>query len=201
MGREAFREAADYLVAAAHEVPERAWGAPGLGEWNIRELLGHACRSFLTFADYVSETPPAAVEIDNAIEYYEWFQRIPLADRDAITQRGRDAGAALGADPVAATVELRARALDALDAAPDDRIMKTAGGAMVVSEYLRTRTFELVVHTIDLRHAIGRPIEPPERAAAEVLEILSELTQRGKHVSRVVAMLTGRVDAARFSLL
>ncbi len=201
MGREAFRDAADYLVNAAHAVPDNAWGAPGLGEWNVRDLLGHACRSFLTFADYVSETPPSEVEVANAIEYFAWFQQIPAGDHAAITQRGRDAGAALGADPVAATVELRARALDALDAAPDDRVMKTAAGGMLVHEYLRTRTFELVVHTIDLRHAIGRPVEPPASAAAEVLEILSALTVRGKHVSRVVAMLTGRVDAARFSLL
>ena len=91
----AFRQAADWFLQTAGQVGNR-WEEPGLGEWDIRALVGHTSRSFLTVESYLA-TPAATVEIDGPAAYYRAIRG--LASGPDVAQRGRDAGAALGSDP------------------------------------------------------------------------------------------------------
>ncbi|MDP9392978.1 MAG: maleylpyruvate isomerase N-terminal domain-containing protein [Actinomycetota bacterium] len=95
-----------------------------------------------------------------------------------MAQRGREAGAALGADPAAAVQQLVARVLARVDAAEQDVLVATPVGVMRLGDYLPTRTFELTVHTCDLAAALGQPLDVPQVAAVDSCTLLGELAAR-----------------------
>ena len=49
--RRAFTDAAEWFVRTAASVDDR-WDQPGLGEWDVRALVGHTSRSLLTLETY-----------------------------------------------------------------------------------------------------------------------------------------------------
>src|SRR5207244_8819785 len=100
--RRAFTDAAEWFIRTAALVGDR-WNRPGLGEWDVRALVGHTSRSLLTVETYLAR-PAAAVEVASAADY---FRAIRAAAADpAAAARGRAAAAALGADPAAAVAEI-----------------------------------------------------------------------------------------------
>jgi len=95
------------------------WDRPGLGDWDVRALVGHTSRALLTVESYLAR-PAAAVEIETAAEYFRAAR--PVAAGDEVTQRGRDAGAALADYLPTRTFELAVHTADlavALGEAPD----------------------------------------------------------------------------------
>ncbi len=73
---------------------------------------------------------------------------------------------------------------------------------MPLSAYLPTRTFELVVHTLDLAAAIHAPGEPPTEPLAASLELAAGLALHSGRGVEVLLALTGRRTlAADFSLV
>jgi uncharacterized protein (TIGR03083 family) len=166
------------------------WDAPGLGEWSVRDLVGHTSRALLTVEAYL-DRPANGVELPSAVAYY----RRALdggGDPAAVAQRGRDAGAALGADPAATVAEIADRVLRRLDAAAADALVATPFGGMRLIDYLPTRTFELTVHTCDLATAVGRPIEVPDMAARDSLHLLSALAAERGQTAPLLLAATGR---------
>lgn len=152
--RRAFAVAGAALVALAETIPGEAWDRPGLGEWTVRDLLGHAGRSFVTVSEYLAAGVGRDVELSHPLDYAAVFG-LAHADPAAITERGRAAGRALGEHPAA---ELRAQqeaAVAALERHRDDAPVATPAGVMRVGDYLPSRVFELVVHTDDLARALG----------------------------------------------
>ena len=105
--RRAFTDAAGWFVRTAALVGDR-WNRPGLGDWDVRALVGHTSRSLLTVETYLAR-PAAAVEVASAADYFR-ATRAAAAD-PAVAARGRDAGTALGTDPAAAVAEIAARVL------------------------------------------------------------------------------------------
>ena len=96
--RLAFAEAAEWFVATAALVGDR-WGDPGLGEWDVRALVGHTSRSLLTVESSLG-SPTDRVDVETTAGYYVATRAI--AAGPDVAQRGRDAGAALGPDPARA---------------------------------------------------------------------------------------------------
>ncbi len=186
--RRAFVEAADWFVSAAPMVGER-WDRPGLGEWDVRSLVGHTSRSLLTVEAYLAR-PADAVEVGSAVDYYA-AARAVAAGAD-VTARGREAGEALGADPAAAVAEIAARVLPVVDACDGSELLTTIVGGMRLSDYLPTRTFELVVHTADLARALDLPLAPPASAAAQALGLVTQLAVAGGHAGPLLLAATGR---------
>ena len=155
--RHAFGEATAGFVDAVLSVPEDAWTAPGLGVWNVRQLVGHTRRALVTVEQYL-DTMPAEVTIHSPLEYYKvGLQAATPALHDDVAERGRQAGAALGDDPVAAIRELTQRVLDRVASEPDDAVCTARFGGMLLIDYLPTRIVELTVHTLDLTDALDRP--------------------------------------------
>jgi hypothetical protein len=160
--RQAFADAAGWFVTVARKVDDR-WADPGLGEWDVRALVGHTSRSLLTVEAYL-QVPAERVDVDSAAAYYVASRAV--ASGPGVAQRGRDAGAALGADPAAAVAEIAARVLPLVDSRDGSELLTSVAGGMRLADYLPTRTFELVVHTLDLAAplllaATGRTSLPP----------------------------------------
>jgi uncharacterized protein (TIGR03083 family) len=188
--RAAYRDAASWFRSVVDGVDGR-WDAPGLGEWTVRDLVGHTSRSLVTVEAYLdAATVPVAVE--TAVDYYAVVSA--AAAGPGVAQRGRDAGAALGADPVGFLAELDARVQARVAAEADDAPVATIAGGMRLVDYLPTRTFELVVHTADLRAALGTVDGPPApgTAVASVFALVGQLAAARGAVDDVLLALTGR---------
>lgn len=186
--RLAFTDAAGWFVRTSALVGDR-WGRPGLGEWDVRALVGHTSRSLLTVEAYLAR-PAAAVEVGSTADYFR-ATRAAAAD-PAVAARGRDAGAALGADPATAVADIAARVLPLVDVRDGTELVTTIAGGMRLSDYLPTRTFELAVHTADLATALGEPPDVPAPAAAQALRVVADLAVGGGLAGLLLLATTGR---------
>ena len=196
--RRAFSDAAEWFVRTVLLVGDR-WNQPGLGEWDIRALVGHTSRSLLTVETYLA-CPAATVELASAMDYFRATSA--AAAGPAVAARGRDAGTALGSDPAGAVAEIAARVIPLVDAQDGSELVTTIAGGMRLADYLPTRTFELAVHTADLAAALGVPPEVPAAAAAQALAIVAELAVADGLAGPLLLAATGRPGLpAGFSVL
>jgi uncharacterized protein (TIGR03083 family) len=196
--RRAFTDAADWFVRTAALVGDR-WGRPGLGEWDVRALVGHTSRSLVTVETYLAR-PAAAVEVASATDYFRATRA--AAAGAAVAARGRDAGTALGSDPAAAVAELAARVVALIDDRDGTELVTTIAGGMRLGDYLPTRTFELAIHTADLATALGVPPDVPATAAAQALGVVTGLALADGLAGPLLLAATGRPGLpAGFSVL
>jgi uncharacterized protein (TIGR03083 family) len=196
--RRAFRDAAGRFADAVALVGNR-WGEPGLGEWDVRALVGHTSRSLLTVEAYLARPAPA-VEVPSAADYL-LATRVAAAG-PAVAERGREAGIALGADPPAAVAEIASRVVALVDRQDGAELLTTIAGGMRLADYLPTRTFELVVHTADLGTALGVSPDPPATAATEALHLVTDLAIAERVAVPLLLAATGRTSLpAGFSVL
>jgi hypothetical protein len=186
--RRAFADAAMWFVGMADLVGDR-WSEPGLGEWDIRALVGHTSRSLLTVEAYLAQ-PAAAIEIASAADYFRATSA--AAAGPAVAARGRDAGEALGPDPGAAVAEIAARVLPLVDSQHGTELVTTIAGGMALADYLPTRTFELTVHSSDLAVALDAPAGVPATAAVQALRIVTDLAVADGRTAQLLLAATGR---------
>jgi uncharacterized protein (TIGR03083 family) len=182
--------AAQAFLELAGQVPDRAWSLPALGEWDVRALTGHTSRALTTVETYLA-TPATGERVAGPVEYFLAVRG--ATSPDAIAQRGRETGEALGEDPAAAVRGLVQRVTDLVRNTPDDALVATPAGAMTLVDYLPTRTFELAVHTLDLARALGLP--PPASLAPAVaasLELAGAIGSRLPAAGELLLLLTGR---------
>jgi hypothetical protein len=169
------------------------YDALGLGEWSVRDLLGHTSRSLSTVESYldVDTTDPDGVDLPDAVAYYLAIAGA-LADTAAVAERGRAAGAALGEDPMVALSALVERVPARVRAAPATSLVRTPFGTMTLEGYLPTRTLELTVHTCDLAAALGVDADVPHDAVAATFAVIGRLAAERGTASQVLLALTGR---------
>ncbi|MBC7442701.1 MAG: maleylpyruvate isomerase N-terminal domain-containing protein [Ramlibacter sp.] len=188
--REAFRQAARWFVDTAATVDD--WGRPGLGEWTVRDLVGHTSRALLTVEAYLGQASPGVdVDVASAADYYP-LALAAVGDPALVAKRGRDAGAALGQDPAHRVSVIADRVLRHVDAAAGDAVAATPVGAMRLADYLPTRIFELTVHTCDLAASLGVPAQAPDAAASVSLHLLGDLALRRGLAGALLLAATGR---------
>jgi hypothetical protein len=196
--RRAFADAAQWFVRTAALVGDR-WDRSGLGEWDIRALVGHTSRSLLTVEMYLAR-PAETVEVASAGDYFRATSAAAAAP--AVAARGRDAGSALGSDPAAAVAEIAGRVLPLVDTRDGTELVTTIAGGMRLADYLPTRTFELAVHTADLATALGSPLDVPATAATQALRVVADLAVAGGRAGSLLLLATGRHGVpAGFSVL
>ncbi|WP_369054610.1 maleylpyruvate isomerase N-terminal domain-containing protein [Kineococcus terrestris] len=186
--RRAFGDAAAWFVRTSALVAGR-WQAPGLGEWDVRALVGHTSRSLSTVETYLARPAPA-VEVGSAAEYFRAVSAAAAAP--GVAQRGREAGEALGADPASAVAGLAARVLDLVAARTGEEVVTTFAGGMRLADYLPTRTFELTVHTADLAAALDLVADVPATAAAQALHLVADLAVGTGVAGALLLVATGR---------
>jgi uncharacterized protein (TIGR03083 family) len=196
--RRAFTDAAERFVRTTALIGDR-WNRPGLGEWDVRALVGHTSRSLLTVETYLAR-PAATVEVAAAADYFRATRT--AAAEPAVAARGRDAGAALGTDPEAAVAEIAARVTSLVDTRDGAELLTTIAGGMRLGDYLPTRTFELAVHTADLTRALELPLDLPATAAAQALQLVADLAVADGLAGPLLLAATGRLGLpAGYSVL
>lgn len=157
-----FLRAADMFAGFCERIEDDHWARPGLGEWDVRALVGHTLRAVTSVPTYLSQPRPEGVVCASAGEYFVRARTVPGADDRAVADRGHQAGRDLGEDPLGVIRRAVASAREALDAVgEDDPVVATVVGGMRLRAYLPTRTFELLAHTLDLAAATGVDLDPP----------------------------------------
>ncbi|MFJ5694055.1 maleylpyruvate isomerase N-terminal domain-containing protein [Arthrobacter sp. NPDC093125] len=193
---DAKRIRAVYLSAAlgflelVEQVPGTAWAIPALGVWDVRGLIGHASRALTTVESYLG-APQTGKRVDGPVEYYLAIRGSTTPE--SIAQRGRETGDALGTDPAGAVGEIVERLTALLGNTPDDALVASPAGTMVLIDYLPTRTFELAVHGLDLARVLG--VEPPSSlmpGVAASLELAGAIGARLPIAPELLLLLTGR---------
>jgi hypothetical protein len=87
---------------------------------------------------------------------------------------------------------IAARVLPLVDARDGTELLTTIAGGMRLADYLPTRTFELAVHTADLAAALALPLDVPPTAAAQALEVISDLAISDGLAGSLLLAVTGR---------
>jgi hypothetical protein len=186
-----YGSAVNSFVALIHEIPAERWDGPGLGDWDLRSLVGHASRSLITVITYL-DTSAEREDIATPQEYYMRAKEIAAADPSGVVERGRKAGRDLGADPVAAIDDLSGAVLTKL-AASDDRLIAVIGGMGIrLRQYLPTRTFELAVHGLDIAAAADVRITLPDDVQTEATALAAQTAVALGQGEAVLMALTGR---------
>jgi uncharacterized protein (TIGR03083 family) len=189
-----FASAARSFAALVHDLPADGWDGPGLGEWDLRSLVGHASRSLITVSTYLKTTAERE-DVSSAHDYYVQIQAYASSVGAAdIVQRGRQAGRDLGDDPVAAVDGLLSTVLDDLASAGDPLIAVIGGLGIRLSNYLPTRTFELAVHGLDIARAVGISYQLPTEVLEEATVLAARIAAAEGHGETVLLALTGRAD-------
>lgn len=196
--RGTFRAAVEGFLRLVQAVPPGRWDDHGLGEWTMRDLVGHASRALATVEAYLGKEA-SGDRLEGPAAYFlavaaggPGTETRAARDR-AIAERGREAGAALGDDPAAAVGELAGRVVQLVWSASDEAPCATPAGPMTLLGYLPTRTFELAIHGLDLARALGvAPPEPLAPAVSAAVSLAGELAASDRRASEVLEALGGR---------
>jgi hypothetical protein len=191
---EHFAEAAEAYAGLVAQISSDQWDQPGLGAWDLRALVGHGARALITVDTYLDR--PARLEaLDSPVAYLAAMSG--ATDPAAVAERGRQAGASLGDDPARTVRDLVDRVLPRVRAAGDP-LIETIGGGMRLSAYLPTRTFELVVHGLDVARAAD--LAQPGLSTSLLSEmtcLASAAAVRHDHGPTLLLALTGRAPLPR----
>jgi uncharacterized protein (TIGR03083 family) len=190
----AFASAAKSFAELVRGIPADAWEGPGLGEWDLRSLVGHASRSLITVSAYL-QTTAEREDIATPQEYYARVNPSALRlDPADVVERGRRAGRDLGGDPAAAVDALVTQVFSDL-AAVDDPLIEVLGGLGIrLQTYLPTRTFELAVHGLDIARALGIPFALPDDVLDETVTLAGRIAVLAGQGETVLVALTGRSE-------
>ncbi|CAN5664613.1 maleylpyruvate isomerase N-terminal domain-containing protein [soil metagenome] len=188
--RDTYLRAARTFSALVDAVPLTSYDGPGLGAWDLRALVGHASRSLITVLDHL-DLPADVAMVASAVDYYATGV-VAATHHDAVVDRGRAAGAALGDDPAAAIGALVAAVGEKLPGFDDAYVLTTIAGPMQLVDYLPTRTFELVVHGLDVARATSLDAGYDEEVLAAATDLAARIAVRTGRGPNVLLALTGR---------
>jgi uncharacterized protein (TIGR03083 family) len=188
--RQGYAAAARAFVDLVGRLPGTAYDGPGLGDWDLRALVGHTARALVTVRTYLDQ-PADDVTVESAADYLALATRT-ATDPAAVLERGRAAGAALGDDPAASVRDLAEEVLAKVAAFGDGYVLTTIAGPMRLVDYLPTRTFELVVHGLDIGRATGLDPAYPEPLVAQAVALAGQVAVRTGRGPDLLLALTGR---------
>ncbi|WP_298254248.1 maleylpyruvate isomerase N-terminal domain-containing protein [uncultured Arthrobacter sp.] len=189
---DAFVAAARAVGRAVDLIPPDRWDQPGLGEWTVRDLVGHTSRALITVIDYLSR--PVAEEVIESAAAYLAAISTGTVEPETVAERGRQAGRDLGPEPAVRFGDLVVEAVQTVEAADAELIVHTVFGGMRVASYLPTRTFELCVHGLDISTAANVPIDLPPVVLEETCALAASTAARSGREVNVLMALTGRRD-------
>ena len=177
MSREVFKQSIGYLLEVVAAIKPDQWEQPAIGNWCVRDLVGHASRSMGRIEEHAAASPiePTGVDVTTSSD-----------------DRGFAAGKALGTDPLATLKTLADRVLPLVDSLPQDYMLDLPQGRRSIDDYMPSRVQEVTVHAMDIAAAIGLDIQPPAECLRESLYYhADQAIERNQAVAMVLA-LTGR---------
>jgi uncharacterized protein (TIGR03083 family) len=176
----AFNAASRFLVEVVSVIPDVSWDEPGLGEWSIKELVGHANRAHETIVDYLENPQP------------EEPAGSPYFDDASIARRGREAVGRLGTNPAEAVAEKSLEVIELVSVTEADATLGSPIRTMTLADYLPSRTTELTVHALDIVRALDLGLEPPTDALRESLAFALTISMRRHQGLELLMAITGR---------
>jgi uncharacterized protein (TIGR03083 family) len=187
-----FESAARSFAGLVHRIPGDRWDGPGLGDWDLRSLVGHASRSLITVSTYLK----TAAEREDVATPQDYYAKIAdyMSDSgaEAINERGRQAGRDLGDDPTRTIDDLIERVLGELVTAGDPLIAVIGGLGIRLHAYLGTRVFELAVHSLDIARATGLSFSLPDAVSDEATVLAARIAVVKGEGDELLMALTGR---------
>ncbi len=187
-----FTSAARAFATLVREIPHSRWTGPGLGEWDLRALVGHTSRSLITVSSYL-QTTAQREDIASAQDYYALIRDTAwIAGPSEIVERGRQAGRDLGEHPAATIDALAERALADVAAVEDPLITVIGGLGIRLHTYLPTRVFELAVHSLDIVRATGIEFRLPPAVLDAATTLAARIAVTLGDGETVLTALTGR---------
>jgi uncharacterized protein (TIGR03083 family) len=196
-----FETAAHSFLDLVAEVKVSQWSEPALGVWDVRSLVGHTARAIIVTEQYLSAAPAPEITVPDAEDYYV-TAFTQYTDNDAIAARGVEAGNHLSENSGEEFEATLGRALALIAANGPDRIVAIGPIGIPLGEYLRTRVFELVVHSMDIAKATGLPHGMPNDIVANVAELAARVAVRKGSGEDLLFALTGRRPLpSRYSIL
>ncbi|MEU3606528.1 sterol carrier family protein [Streptomyces sp. NPDC035033] len=156
-----------HVTDAVLALPPDALDRPTrLGDWTVRELAAHLTMVLGSLSRKLTEPEPARREL----ALVDW----PLATARGAAGIDEDTRAIATDDLPGLYGRTRALFEERLADASGDRLVPTRFGAMVLADFLVTRTVELVVHTDDLAAATGVEIPYDRQALAACTRLLAD---------------------------
>lgn len=189
--RAAFYDAGAAFAALVAQLGPHVWTRPALGHWDVRALTGHTHRALVTLTAYLAA--PAEEELCTSTAQY-YALAAAVADPAEVAARGVAAGQELGPDPAATVRASLERARKALARVPlvQDPLIRTVVGGTRLNAYVPTRTFELVVHGLDLAEACETQLPAPAHVLADAMQTAGELAAARGTAPAALLALTGR---------
>lgn len=151
----AVRDAVAALEPSSYGRPTR------LGDWSVRELVGHLARETGELSRALREEPGAAADLTPV----RWALT-PAPPAAGPTDDGQEPAARL-------TAAVDALAGDLAVPLPD-RPVRTRSGTLTAPDFAVTRLVELVVHADDLTAATGVPVAHDRQALASAVRLLAD---------------------------
>jgi uncharacterized protein (TIGR03083 family) len=189
-----FASAARSFAELVREIPAAAWDGPGLGEWDLRALVGHTSRSLITVSTYLKTTAERE-DITTPEQYYARVSPSALGiDPADVAERGRQAGRDLGEDPAATIDASVSRVLGDVANAGNPLIQVIGGLGIRLHTYLPTRIFELAVHGLDIAEAADIVHVLPPVVLHEAVELATRTAVATGRGETVLLALTGRTS-------
>jgi len=167
---------------------------------SVLHLVAHMARGAMRINDMLATEP---LEIEPEVDGVTWWQTDLEAIAPEILQRALDDAERIG-DAAAMirywdTEWVRALQGARTAVAAGDPVLRGFLGAIRMSEFLRTRCVEVVVHHMDLDDAVGHTLHPDAEALEIVGDVLrgllgTDLRATGVDDVRFVLIGTGRAE-------
>ncbi|MGW0826177.1 sterol carrier family protein [Streptomyces sp. NPDC002845] len=150
--------------------PEQLALPTRLGDWTVRDLAAHITMAVGSVSRGLEREEPVKAEL-TSLDY----PSATAAFADAIAEGSQQlAEATPDLDELYARIE--AEFAEHLAKVPETRLLATRAGGMSLTDYLVTRTIELVVHTDDLNDAVpGLGIPYDRQALAACTRLLADM--------------------------
>jgi hypothetical protein len=194
--REGYLAAAAAFADLVEQIGDVDREGPGLGDWTLRDLVGHTVSSGLNEVVTAVHRPAETAMIHSAEAYYALARQVdPDVYTAAVAASGEDArrtGADLGTAPSDAVRGLVAEVGRRLPAAPPTVVVTTAAGGMVLDDWLPTRTFELTVHGFDIASLTAATFVVPDDVLAQAVTLAARIAVVVGDGPDLLRAMTGR---------
>jgi hypothetical protein len=194
--RRTYRAAAVSFADLVARLPDDRWDAIALGDWTLRDLVGHTVSSALRQVPGVLGSTGDNLAADSPEGYWAFARAAPpelyaAAVRASATD-ARESGLALGDNAGGIVADLIGRATATLANVGDADVVATPIGGMRVRDWLPTRTFELVVHGMDVAAAAAVEYHLAPAVLAEAAALSARTAVAVGDGELVLRALTGR---------
>ncbi len=194
--RQLYLTAATSFMELAERIPADRWDGPGLGVWNLQELMGHTVSAGFRSVIVSLEHPAQRCDTSSAARYYALARTVdPAFYRAAVAASEEDArveARRLGEHSAAVLRPLLSEVVTAVEAVDEGKLVETPAGGMRVADWLATRSFELAVHGLDVAAAAGVPFSLSDEVLAEAGALAARIGAQVGDGAIVLRALTGR---------